>query len=99
MLRLSRDHSRPPSGYIEEEDEEEDKEASCSSCRENERVSISKRTKERTGREKGTNGRRFDSIHGTEYRQAERRREEKRERVDRRGTGKRHGVEKRIAGG
>lgn len=37
--------------------------------------------------------------HGTEYRQAERRREEKRERVDRRGTGKRHGVEKRIAGG
>lgn len=72
--------------YIEEAEEDKEASVSYSSCRERRRMLVDER---------------FDSIHGAEYRgrKAERRKKRERERVDRRGTGKRHGVEKRIAGG
>lgn len=72
--------------YIEEAEEDKEASVSYSSCRERRRMLVDDR---------------FDSTHGAEYRgrKAERRKKRERERVDRRGTGKRHGVEKRIAGG
>lgn len=83
--------------YIEEAEEDKEASVSYSSCREqvdNLQASFA----ENEGECSSTT----DSTRHTEPNiEAERRREgrRERERVDRRGTGKRHGVEKRIAGG
>lgn len=88
MLRLSRGHSRPAS--------------SCAITSKKQKKIKRHRYRTPPAENEGECSSTTDSTRHTEPNiEAERRREgrRERERVDRRGTGKRHGVEKRIAGG